>query len=197
MSTDQSTVFFLAAVAATALLAVVLVLVIWLAERRRDQARIQQLLEDRDRSLVEARRESVEKSRSSLKGRIAEQLAPLLPGFQYLPADARFLGDPIDYIVFNGYTGVRDEAAGDAAMEIVLLEVKQGKSALSTFQRAIARSVEDGRVRFEVCRVSEDGTVATETWRPRRQGKAPAAPQRNAPTAPGGNAPAAPEGRLA
>ena len=169
MSNDQSTVFFLAAVAAAALLAVVLVLVIWLAERRRDQARIQQLLEDRDRSLTEARRESVEKSRSSLKGRIAEQLAPLLPGFQYLPADARFLGDPIDYIVFNGYTGVRDEAAGDAAMEIVLLEVKQGKSALSTFQRAIARSVEDGRVRFEVCRVSEDGTVATETWRPRRK----------------------------
>ena len=133
MPNDQSTVFFLAAVAAAALLAVVLVLVIWLAERRRDQAKIQQLLEDRDRSLTEARRESVEKSRSSLKGRIAEQLAPLLPGFQYLPADARFLGDPIDYIVFNGYTSVRDEAAGDAALEIVLLEVKQGKSALSTF----------------------------------------------------------------
>ena len=186
MSTDQSIVFFLAAVAATALLAVVLVLVIWLAERQRDQARIQQLLQDRDRSLVEARRESVEKSRSSLKGRIAEQLAPLLTvSSTCLPMPASWATpSTTSYSTATRACATRPR---DRAMKaIVLLEVKQGKSALSTFQRAIARSVEDGRVRFEVCRVSEDGTVATETWRPRRQGKAPVAPQRNAPTAPGG-----------
>ena len=170
MSNDQSTVFFLAAVAAAALLAVVLVLVIWLAERRRDQARIQQLLEDRDRSLAEARRESVERSRSTLKGRIAEQMAPLLPGFRYAPADARFLGDPVDYVVFSGYTGMRDADAGSGGMEVVLLEVKQGGSVLSPSQKAIAACVEEGRVRFEVCRVADDGTVSSQAWRPRRQG---------------------------
>jgi predicted Holliday junction resolvase-like endonuclease len=102
---------------------------------------------------------------------MAEQLAPLLPGFAYLPADARFLGDPVDYVVFNGYTAIRDEAAAVEGLEIVLLEVKQGKSALSPFQRAVARSVEEGRVRFEICRVSDDGAVLTESWRPRRQGR--------------------------
>jgi predicted Holliday junction resolvase-like endonuclease len=171
MSIDQGTVFFLVVLAAAAVAAAVVVLALWLSERRRDAARIQQLLLDRDRSLADARRESVEKSRSTLKGKMAEQLAPLLPGFRYLPADARFLGDPVDYIVFNGYTGVRDDAAGVDGLEIVLLEVKQGRSALSPFQRAIARSVEDGRVRFEICRVADDGTVASETWRPRRQGR--------------------------
>ena len=39
---------------------------------------------------------------------MAEQMAPLLPGFAYLPADARFLGDPIDYVIFDGYSAVKD-----------------------------------------------------------------------------------------
>ena len=44
------------------------------------------------------RRDTLGKSRAVLKGKIAEQLAPLLPGFDYNPADARFIGSPIDYI---------------------------------------------------------------------------------------------------
>lgn len=171
MQIDQGTILFLVVLAAVAVFAAVVILALWLSERRRDAARIQQLLVDRDRSVAEARRESVERSRSTLKGKMAEQLAPLLPGFAYLPADARFLGDPVDYVVFNGYTAIRDEAAAGEGLEVVLLEVKQGTSALSTFQRAVARSVEEGRVRFEVCRVSDDGTVHTESWRPRRQGR--------------------------
>src|SRR2546423_4428780 len=58
--------------------------------------------------LESARKQSVNLSRSTLKGQIGEQLAPLLPGFEYAAADARFLGDPIDYVVFNGYTQLRD-----------------------------------------------------------------------------------------
>jgi len=160
-------VILLGMVAAVALLALVLVVYLWRIDRVRGQARIEALLEGRDRDLAEARRESVLRSRSSLKGQIAEQMAPLLPGFRYLPADARFLGDPIDYVVFHGYSEVRDRAA-DAGLEVVLLEVKQGSSALSPFQRLIARAVEEGRVRFEVLRIADDGTLTTEGWRPRR-----------------------------
>jgi predicted Holliday junction resolvase-like endonuclease len=160
-------VLVLALIAAVALVVLILVFILWQRERRRSHARIEDLLQHQEKSLLAARRESVEKSRSSLKGQIAEQMAPLLPGFLYDPADARFLGDPIDYVVFNGYTTVRDGSA-DEALEVVLLEVKQGGSALSPFQKAIAASVEAGRVRFEVCRIGENGTVSTETWRPRR-----------------------------
>jgi predicted Holliday junction resolvase-like endonuclease len=154
--------------AAVALLALVMVVVFWLADRRRSQARIEELLRYQERNISDARRESVQKSRSSLKGQIAEQMAPLLPGFRYAPADARFLGDPIDYVVFNGYTDLRDGPGGAKDLDIVLLEVKQGSSALSPFQKAIAQSVQDGRVRFEILRISEEGALSSETWRPRR-----------------------------
>jgi predicted Holliday junction resolvase-like endonuclease len=160
MQEYSQTILVLALLVALAVTALILVMAAWLKERRRSHVMI-----------AEARKESVEKSRSSLKGQIAEQMAPLLPGFRYLPADARFLGDPVDYVVFSGYTGVRDARARDDSMEIVLLEVKQGGSALSGFQKAIAAAVQAGRVRFEVCRVLPDGSIGTETWRPRKAGR--------------------------
>ena len=170
MLSSTQIVFLLTALVVLSILAVILMAAAWRRERKEGQARIESLLSDQQRVLADARKESVDRSRSTLKGQIAEQLAPLLPGFRYLPADARFLGDPIDYIVFGGYTGVRDSHASPDTLEIVLLEVKQGSSTLSGYQRAIARSVEEGRVRFEVLRIAEDGTTATETWRPRRAG---------------------------
>ncbi len=111
-----------------------------------------------------ARRESTAQSRAVLKGKLAEQLAPLLPGFAYLPADARFLGDPIDYVVFDGYTEVKDNGGNGEALEIVLLDIKQGKSMLTTGQRRIAEAVAAGRVRFETVRVYEDGTIRRHEW---------------------------------
>jgi predicted Holliday junction resolvase-like endonuclease len=170
MPSDPAAVLLLAVIAAAAFLAAILVIALWLSERRRDRARIEQLLQERETGIAEARRESVQRSRSTLKGMIAEQMAPLLPGFRYAPADARFLGDPVDYVVFSGYTGMRDAAQDSGGMEVVLLEVKQGGSALSPSQKAIAACVEEGRVRFEVCRVADDGTVSSQSWRPRRQG---------------------------
>ena len=168
MPGQSDVVILLGLVAAIALLGLVLVVVFWLTDRRRGRARLEQLLRGQDRSLTEARRDSVQRSRSTLKGQIAEQMAPLLPGFRYLPADARFLGDPVDYVVFSGYTDLRDGGRDVSGLDIVLLEVKQGASSLSPFQRAIATSVLEGRVRFEVLRISEDGGLSTETWRPRR-----------------------------
>ena len=168
MPGSSDVLILLGLLAAVALLALIMVVFLWQADRRRGQARVEQLLQYQERNLIDARRQSVQKSRSSLKGQIAEQMAPLLPGFRYAPADARFLGDPIDYVVFSGYTDLRDNRVEAADLDIVLLEVKQGASALSPFQRAIAKSVQDGRVRFEILRISEDGTLTSETWRPRR-----------------------------
>jgi len=164
----DTTVFFLAFLAAMTVCALVIVMILWQVERRRTHARIEQILQEHAGELEEARRQSVQRSRSTLKGQIAEQMAPLLPGFRYLPADARFLGDPIDYVVFSGYTDVRDNRAESGTLEIVLLEVKQGGSTLSPFQRAVARSVQEGRVRFELLRIGDDGSLSTEAWKPRR-----------------------------
>jgi predicted Holliday junction resolvase-like endonuclease len=168
MRDSADPVLVLALIAVIALIFLILVFILWQRERRRSHARIEELLQTQEKNILAARRESVEKSRSSLKGQIAEQMAPLLSGFLYDPADARFLGDPIDYVVFNGYTAVRGGSAA-AGLEVVLLEVKQGGSTLTPFQKAVAASVEAGRVKFEVCRILENGTVSTETWRPRKR----------------------------
>jgi predicted Holliday junction resolvase-like endonuclease len=165
-SSDMLALFGL--LTAVALLALVLVVFLWQAERGRSHLRIEQLLAEHESMLTEARRQSVQKSRSTLKGQIAEQMAPLLPGFRYAPADARFLGDPIDYLIFSGYTDLRDNRGEASELDIVLLEVKQGSSSLSPFQRAIAKSIQDGRVRFEILRISEKGELSSEAWRPRK-----------------------------
>ncbi|MCX6683257.1 MAG: hypothetical protein NTZ37_00785 [Methanoregula sp.] len=90
------------------------------------------------------RKDSVNRSRSTLKGRISEQMAPLLPEFPFSPADARFIGNPIDFVVFDGYTKAKDEK-GDA-ISVVLVEVKKGKGKLSRVESLIKRAVEEGRV---------------------------------------------------
>jgi len=123
-------------------------------------------------AIERARRQSVEQSRSTLRGKMVEQMAPLLPGFPYSPADARFLGDPVDYVVFNHYAALKDDPDAPAdEVEIVILDVKYGRSQLSPGQRAIARAVERGRVRFEVVHIDDDGTVAVQAYRPSKRAR--------------------------
>ena len=92
----------------------------------------------------EIRKDSISRSRSTLKGKISEQMAPLLPEFPFSPADARFIGNPIDFVVFDGYTNVKDENADK--ISVVLVEVKKGKGKLSREESLIKKAVEDGRV---------------------------------------------------
>ena len=72
-------------------------------------------------------------------GKITEHFIPYLPDFAYNPKDARFLGSPIDFIVFDGLND--GEVKG-----IVFVEVKTGSSALSTRERRIKDAVQSGRV---------------------------------------------------
>ena len=90
------------------------------------------------------RREAVSQSRAVLGGKFTEQLAPYLPEFKYDPTEARFIGSPIDLIVFPGL------ASGNP-QEIVIIEIKSGKSRQLTPQgRKIRQLIEDGMVRWEL-----------------------------------------------
>ena len=138
------------------------------AERARTvrayERQIQQLRDQHRSEVTYVRRNSVDRSRAVLKGKMAEQMAPLLPGFTYWPADARFLGDPIDYVVFDGYSACKDNHTDGSDIEVVILDIKQGKSRLTREQRRIAEAVAAGRVRFEVVRVLADGTIRSTGW---------------------------------
>lgn len=93
------------------------------------------------------REDTLRRSQSVIAGKATEHLAPLLPGFEFDPRDARFLGSPIDFIVFDGLS------EGEI-QEIVFIEVKTGPwAALSTRERLVRDAVEAGRVRFLEVRV--------------------------------------------
>ncbi|ENX18270.1 hypothetical protein F895_00346 [Acinetobacter sp. CIP 64.2] len=104
-------------------------------------------------ALLDAQKRSVNTSRAVLKGKMAEQFAPILPQFQYLPSDAKFLGDPVDYVVFDGYTDFRDGDGSAEDIEVILLDIKSGGARLSKGQQAIAQAVNEGRIRFETLRI--------------------------------------------
>lgn len=104
-------------------------------------------------ALSQAQKRSVNTSRAVLKGKMAEQFAPILPEFQYLPSDAKFLGDPVDYVVFDGYTDLRDGQGSADDVEIVLIDIKSGGARLTKGQQAIAQAIQQGRIRFETIRI--------------------------------------------
>jgi predicted Holliday junction resolvase-like endonuclease len=108
----------------------------------------------------EIRKDSVSRSRSTLKGRISEQMAPLLPEFPFSLADARFIGNPIDFVVFDGYTQAKDENA--TRIDIVLVEIKKGKkSRLSREETLIKKAVEDGRVSWKTIILDDTDSADT------------------------------------
>ena len=98
----------------------------------------------------QAIKEALLQSRAVLGGKFTEQMAPYLPEFQYDPTEARFIGSPVDLIVFPGL------ARGDPE-EIVILEIKTGKSGLTPQERKIRQLIEDGMVRWELIQRHAEG----------------------------------------
>lgn len=74
-------------------------------------------------TVSKAEKDAQERSRPIIKGLVAEQIVPFLEDFKYKPADARFIGAPIDYVIFDGYSDKSEE------ITVVLADIKTGKSA--------------------------------------------------------------------
>jgi len=87
------------------------------------------------------RRDAVARSEAVTTGKISEQLLPFLPDFPFNPRDVRFLGSPVDLVVFDGLTEER-------VRRVVLVEVKTGKAGLTGRERLIRDAVRDGRVEW-------------------------------------------------
>ena len=117
------------------------------------EQQIAQLKLTHQQQLIEAKKRSVNTSRAVLKGKMAEQFAPLFPEFHYLPSDAKFLGDPVDYVIFDGYTDFRDGDGRAEDINVILIDIKSGQARLSKGQQAIAQAIAAGRVRFETVHI--------------------------------------------
>ncbi|MDR3166720.1 MAG: hypothetical protein LBT93_02150 [Treponema sp.] len=87
-------------------------------------------------------RDRLKASRAVLGGLISEQMAPLLPGFPFDPGDCRFIGKPVDFLVFKGMNEKN-------ISEVIFLEVKSGASkTLNEQERKLREIIQSGRVRW-------------------------------------------------
>ena len=92
------------------------------------------------------RQDAIARSRAVIVGKVTEHLIPYMPIFPYNPKDARFIGSPIDLIVFDG-------CDDGQVREVIFLEIKTGASALSLRQRQIRTAIESGQVVWRVLKV--------------------------------------------
>ena len=92
------------------------------------------------------RADAIRRSSAVVSGKVSEHLAPYMAGFPYNPKDARFLGTPIDFLVFDGISD-------DDLREVVFLEIKTGGSNLTTRERRVRDAVVTGRVSWKEFRV--------------------------------------------
>lgn len=90
------------------------------------------------------RQDAVKKSEAVIRGKVTEHLIPYFPEFEYNPKDARFLGTPVDFIIFDGLS------EGEMN-KVVFVEVKSGKTgALSPREKLVRECINRGKVSYEI-----------------------------------------------
>lgn len=95
--------------------------------------RMRRLREELDARLTEARVDARKRSRAISKGLMIEHICPYLPTFNHHPRDARFLGDPIDFIIFD------DLFSKQKVTNLTIAEVKSGNSQLTSTRRKASK----------------------------------------------------------
>lgn len=93
------------------------------------------------------REDAVQRSQAVTAGKVHEQLIPYLPAFPFNPKDVRFLGSPIDLVVFDGLAEGR-------VRRIVFLEVKTGGAGLTSRERCVRDVIQAREVEWAELRVS-------------------------------------------
>jgi predicted Holliday junction resolvase-like endonuclease len=94
------------------------------------------------------------RSQAVTVGKVYEQLVPHLPDFAFNPKDARFIGSPVDFVVFDGLND------GDVR-QVVFVEVKTGRSELTVRERRVRDAVKAGRVGWSELRVTAGAISST------------------------------------
>jgi len=92
------------------------------------------------------RQDAVQRSQAVTSGKVHEQLVPYLPEFGFNPKDARFLGSPVDLLVFDGL----DDGE---LRRVVFVEIKTGDSALTGRERQVRDVVRASQVAWEEIRL--------------------------------------------
>jgi len=96
---------------------------------------------------IAIRQDAIQRSQAVITGRVTEHLMPYMATFPYNPKDTRFIGSPVDLIVFDGL----DEGN---LRNIVFIEVKTGGATLSARQRQIRDAISNDKVQWRVLQMN-------------------------------------------
>lgn len=99
------------------------------------------------------RKDAINKSRSVIIGKVTEHLVPFFPGFKYNPKDVRFIGTPIDILIFDGL----DEGN---IRKIIFGEIKTGKYGnLTPREKSIKRAIENKDIGHEIIHIGKKDDI--------------------------------------
>lgn len=108
-------------------------------------------------SIKKEREDAIKQSKSVISGQTNENTISLFSNFPYNTQDIKFSGNPLDYLVFNGMTKLRDTNEGD--IEIIFADVKTNTSSNTKIQNAIKKAIINNRVRFETWKVIDNKLI--------------------------------------
>ena len=111
------------------------------------QKQLKEELKDREEELKKKRKLATEKAQITTKavniGKSLEKVLPTMRDFKWPIPDSKFLGDPIDLMVFNGLSE-------NKVKSINFVEVKSGKARLNQHQSSIRDAIEEQKVSYKV-----------------------------------------------
>jgi len=122
------------------------------ASRREKYSALDEQHKKLNKEFLKKKAKTLKRSKEVLRGQAYEQITPYLEEFDYYPGDCRFLGSPIDLVVFDG-------AVNDDIKKVVLVEVKTGNSRLNKRQKQIKDAVKNGRVEWLEHRIDTEPVV--------------------------------------
>ena len=106
-----------------------------------------------DKEIKEAQKRSNNMQRNVLKGQIGEQFTPFITDFPYNPSDCRFMGEPIDYVIFQNLHECADGNVPIEDVHLIIAEVKTGNARLNQRQKIIKQAIQNGQVSFKELRI--------------------------------------------
>lgn len=121
----------------------------WELKYSTDLSEIKGLIQSAEKYM---RYDAIKRSKRTLLGKLWEQVSPYLPKFPFRPSDMKFLGSPIDFIIFDG-------ASENDIKQVIFLEVKSGDSKLSPQERRLKQAIENGKVYWKTFNVEKPAEV--------------------------------------
>lgn len=110
-------------------------------------------IKERELDLRETKKKIKTKSEKAAEsiniGFISERLAPVLKDFKFNHNDCRSMGEPIDYVIFEGLS------KNGVISKLFFVDIKTGNARLNKHQKNIKEVVEKKKIEFDTYKVKK------------------------------------------